>query len=239
MRFCARARVIPFVRQSFSWDCGFACIEMVLRALGVAPQKCSLQKLQQKVSAKSIWTVDLAHILCDFGVRFQFLTTSLGVNPAYEKEPFYRQTIDTDSERVKDAFLKAALRQIRVEHRSISTEQLRQLVGPEDNIIVALVDHRRLYRPPLGFVGGLVDALSQCLFGGYAGHYVLVTAYDDHKRGYYIKDPAKSSQSMLVNSDDLDAARLSHGTDEDLLVIPWSQRPRAAAQNIVNNGVES
>ena len=50
-------RTVPHVRQSFNWDCGFACTEMVLRALGVPASECSLNKLRSVVgpSSTSIW----------------------------------------------------------------------------------------------------------------------------------------------------------------------------------------
>ena len=82
--------------QSFNWDCGMACAEMVLRALGVPPAQCGLGRLQSLLPAEctSVWTVDLAYALHHFGVRFQFLTTTCGVDPAYEAEPFYKATLD-------------------------------------------------------------------------------------------------------------------------------------------------
>eukprot|EP00965_Chrysotila_dentata_P018803 626102-Pleurochrysis_carterae.AAC.1 len=41
--------------QSFNWDCGFACLEMALRALGVSQKDCSLQQLRSRVPSSSIW----------------------------------------------------------------------------------------------------------------------------------------------------------------------------------------
>jgi hypothetical protein len=35
------ARALPHIRQSFNWDCGLACTEMVLRALGIQPDLCT------------------------------------------------------------------------------------------------------------------------------------------------------------------------------------------------------
>merc|ERR1711920_15275 len=37
---------------------------------------------------------------------------------------------------------------------------------------------------------------------------------------YYLKDPAQSAEPFFVPSDDLDAARFSHGTDEVRLLCP-------------------
>ena len=77
---------IPHVLQSHNWDCGLACVEMAMRALGVAPHECSLRTLRTRVPSTSVWTVDLVHIICSFGIKFRFLTTTIGVNPAYKNE---------------------------------------------------------------------------------------------------------------------------------------------------------
>ena len=77
---------IPHVLQSHNWDCGLACVEMAMRALGVAPHDCSLRTLRTRVPSTSVWTVDLVHIICSFGIKFRFLTTTIGVNPAYKDE---------------------------------------------------------------------------------------------------------------------------------------------------------
>ena len=114
--------------QSYNWDCGFACLEMVLRALGVPPHECSLRAMRARVPSSSIWcaaiprrprptapappalvrarhrTVDLVYLLREYGTHFRFLTTTLGVNPDYKHEEFYRPTLDADSLRVSELF---------------------------------------------------------------------------------------------------------------------------------------
>merc|ERR1712087_50857 len=218
-------RPIPHVRQSFNWDCGFACIEMSLRALGISACRCSLQTLRSRVPHSSILTVDLAHLLRDFGINFRFLTAMPGVNPSYREEAFYKATIDADSARVRALFDAAPARDIPIERRSLSPQQLQKLVSSGENIVMALVDRRRLYSSRKHSVGGFVQTLSQWGFasGGYVGHYVLITTFDAREDTYCLKDPAQSSEHYLVPSSDLDAARFSHGTDEDLIIIPWDQ----------------
>lgn len=217
-------RPIPHVRQSFNWDCGFACVEMSLRALGVAPQQCSLQNLRTRAPHSSIWTVDLAHVLRDFNIRFRFLTAMPGVNPLYREEAFYKATIDADSARVRALFDAAPARDIRIERRSLSSQQLQDLVISGENIVMALVDRRKLYSSRRRSVGGLIQTLAQWTASlGYVGHYVLIAAFNAREQTYYLKDPAQSAEPFLVPSDDLDAARFSHGTDEDLIIIPWDQ----------------
>ena len=175
--------------QSFNWDCGLACAEMALRALGVKRTDCTLSKLRQRVPSSSVWcgcythastlrdraragcarsrggaatrgvvatrpcltrsappppappplpllappdlryagrrrTVDLAYLLRDFGIRFRYLTTTLGVDPSYQSEPFYRNTLDADSMRVNKLFAQAATKEVKIERRSLKPDEL-------------------------------------------------------------------------------------------------------------------
>ena len=54
--------------------------------------------------ARSIWTVDLAHLLRRFGLGVEFLTVTLGANPAYARERFYRVHLHEDCVRVTRLF---------------------------------------------------------------------------------------------------------------------------------------
>ena len=171
-------------------------------------------------------TVDLVHLLCDYGVKFRFLTTTIGVNPDYKNEAFYRSTLDADALRVKDLFERAAGSGIEIERRSLSDGELCDLTRPpHDSLVMALVDRRHLYRPPPNSVSGFIEGCFSSLGiqGGYVGHYVLLTGFDASRDGYYIKDPAKPSEELFVHSEHLHAARRAHGTDEDLIIIPWDQ----------------
>lgn len=38
----------------------------------------------------SIWTVDLAYLLHEYSVNFSFFTVTLGANPEYSTEAFYK-----------------------------------------------------------------------------------------------------------------------------------------------------
>ena len=112
---------------------------------------------------------------------------------------------------------------------------------------MALVDRRYLYNRASYSILGIIDgAIARCFYGmprtnciilseapsqlrctlnlaGYIGHYILITGYDERRKGYYIKDPARSAGIDFVSFDSIEKARLSRGTDEDLLVIPWEQ----------------
>lgn len=51
----------------------------------------------------SIWTVDLAHLLRNFGLEVQYTTLTIGTNPGFSGEAFYGQMQD-DAVRVDGLF---------------------------------------------------------------------------------------------------------------------------------------
>ena len=53
------------------------------------------------------------------------------------------------------------------------------------------------------------------------GHYVLLVGYDAVRDGYYLHDPGRTPEPEFASSSDLHRARVAHGTDEDLIIIPW------------------
>ena len=208
-------RFVPHVRQSLAWDCGFACTEMVLRALGVPAAECSLPSLRKHVPVSSIWTVDLAYVMRAYGVHFRYCTMTMGVDPTYKNQPFYRETLDDDSIRVNKLFEKAEQNQIAIEHRSVSRSELIALLRPpQENMVMALVDRRYLYKR-----GWFDRYFSPAL--GFIGHYVLLVGYDASRDGFYLYDPARTAEPEFASATDQHRARVAHGTDEDLLIVPW------------------
>ena len=152
-------------------------------------------------------------------------------NPAATKA-FYNKTLDADRDRVSELFERASRSGIDIARRSLSDEELRDLTRPpHDSLVVALVDRRYLYRAPPNSVSGFLESCfsllrdSWAFNGGYIGHYVLLTGFDEARDGYYLLDPAKQSDELFVHSEHLNAARRAHGTDEDLVVVPWNQPP--------------
>ena len=131
-------------KQKDSWDCGLACVQMVLGTLGDIDASQSV--LASRVSGKSVWTIDLAYLLCEYGVAAQYLTSALTVNAAdYEGSTFYAGTIDTDAVRVNRLLAAAATEGVEVVRRSLSAVELWNLMSEEETMIVALVDHNLLY----------------------------------------------------------------------------------------------
>ncbi|KAL5647943.1 hypothetical protein ACJX0J_042298, partial [Zea mays] len=134
---------IPHVQQAFTWDCGLACVLMVLRMLGI--DCCDgIADLERLCRTTSIWTVDLAYLLNKFSISFSFCTVTLGANPQYSVESFYREQLQEDINRVDELFGKALNAGISIQCRSITAYDIAFLLLSGHCIAIALVDKSKL-----------------------------------------------------------------------------------------------
>ncbi|KAG7608259.1 Protein GUCD1 [Arabidopsis suecica] len=133
---------VPHVHQLASWDCGLACVLMVLRASGIA--SCTLEDLAEICSTNSIWTVDLAYLLQKFCVEFSYYTITFGANPNYSIEEFYKEQLPEDLVRVDLLFRKAHESGIIIQCRSVSIHEISCLLLSGNYIAIALVDQDKL-----------------------------------------------------------------------------------------------
>ncbi|XP_019192215.1 PREDICTED: protein GUCD1-like [Ipomoea nil] len=205
---------VPHVKQLYTWDCGLACVVMVLRTLGI--YNSNIEELAQSCSTTSIWTVDLAYMLRKFSVNFSYFTITIGANPNFCVETFYKEQLPSDLARVNTLFQKAREAGINIECRSISGEEMCMLILSGNCIAIALVDHHKLshYWSEDGCIQNFYPKSP-----GYTGHYVVICGYDAAMDEFEIRDPASSRKHEKVTSRRLAEARKSFGTDEDLLLI--------------------
>ena len=234
-------------KQRESWDCGLACAQMVLGVLG--DTNPSARVLAQRVGGSSVWSIDLAYVLREYGVELQYCTTALTVDESeYSTSAFYAPSLATDAQRVNRLLRAAAAENVDVVERTLSAADLWNLMSEEETLVIALVDARILHKPVCKAIGGArqpsVETTSASkrsprhANGGkrtvqgaaeeeeaFAGHYVLLLGLDDARGGYVINDPARDDERTFVHADALEAARHAKGTDEDLLLIPAYQEP--------------
>ncbi|XP_027335916.1 protein GUCD1 [Abrus precatorius] len=205
---------VPHVNQVYTWDCGLACVLMVLKTIGV--NNYNIQALAELCSTTSIWTVDLAYLLQRFSVTFSYFTVTFGANPNYCVESFYKEELPNDLVRVDTLFQKAMEAGIDIQCRSISGEEISILILSGKYIAIALVDHSKLSH------AWQEDVQVPGVFSnnsGYTGHYVLLCGYDAGADMFEIRDPASSKKHKRISSKSLEEARKAFGTDEDLLLI--------------------
>ena len=162
-----------------------------------------------------------------------------------------------DAKRVNNLFEKAKENKIVIEHRSLADAELNALLLPRStpvdqhtpsapsaeppaaqpsHFVVTLVDRRFLYRSR-NFVDNVLSYYS--LLGNYVGHYVVLVGYEPATDAFRLLDPAlPASEPHLVCAKDLHAARVCHGTDEDLIIVPSDgQRPASARRVSSPRGV--
>ncbi|CAD6271971.1 unnamed protein product [Miscanthus lutarioriparius] len=205
---------VPHVQQAFTWDCGLACVLMVLRTLGI--HCCDgIADLERLCRTTSIWTVDLAYLLNKFSVSFSFFTVTLGANPQYSAESFYREQLQEDINRVDELFGKALDAGISIQCRSITVYDIAFLLLSGHCIAIALVDKSKLNLPCMSDHD--VQQLNE--ESDYMGHYVVICGYDADDCEFEIRDPASSRKRERVTMKSLDEARKSFGTDEDILLV--------------------
>ncbi|XP_012088292.1 guanylyl cyclase 1 isoform X2 [Jatropha curcas] len=203
---CSRFVEVPHISQMHSWDCGLACVLMVLNTIGI--NNCSIQALAELCCTTSIWTVDLAYLLQKFSVRFSYFTVTIGANPNYSAETFYKEQLPTDLVRVDMLFQKAREEGINIQCRSIDEKEISRLILSGKFIVIALVDQYKLSRTWVNDV--ILSSLNDSN-----------SSYTDE---FEIRDPASSRKSMRISSKCLEEARKSFGTDEDLLLISLEKR---------------
>ncbi|XP_058787563.1 guanylyl cyclase 1 isoform X1 [Vicia villosa] len=204
---------VPHINQIYTWDCGLACVVMVLKTIGV--NNFDIQALADLCCTNSIWTVDLAYLLQRFSVTFSYLTVTIGANPNYCGESFYKEELPNDLVRVDTLFQDAMEAGIDIQCRSLSEEEISFLILSGKYLAIALVDHNKLSHAWQDVhVAGVLSNNSD-----YTGHYVLICGFDAGADMFEIRDPASSRKHKRISSKSLEEARKAFGTDEDILLI--------------------
>ncbi|KAJ9452999.1 hypothetical protein DIPPA_00969 [Diplonema papillatum] len=151
------------IRQVADYDCGLACIAMVVLTLidhlsagdeqkrqDWSPGRIYQQYNRFSKNNTSIWTIDLYVFLCTlirddlrpaFDVRSpRFTTTAAECNNALASAPFYVSDFLCDKTRVDRMFIKARDEGMRVEERRLSTEEVTDLLVNGSALLVVLLD---------------------------------------------------------------------------------------------------
>jgi hypothetical protein len=196
---------VPHTRQRKSWDCGLACTWMALRALQDLEDQEAVENFQhicnQQGFGTSVWTIDLAYLLAKYGVKHQFCTETLGVDPTYADQPYYESGFDSESCRINSLFGRAEESGLDVQKRFVSVQELCDHIN-SNGIAIVLVDSNVLNRLDQNQEDRqLVESLARlCCHRSvmeentlpYTGHYIVVCGYDKDTDQILYKDPAKA-----------------------------------------------
>lgn len=94
------------VAQQFSWDCGLACLSMLLK--WQQKKFTHIYNSPYVARARPLWTIDIFLLLYNEKVNIEMFTTSLGVQPHHHDFDWYSQFLADDVNRVNAGFLEAA-----------------------------------------------------------------------------------------------------------------------------------
>ncbi|XP_050315979.1 protein GUCD1 isoform X3 [Anthonomus grandis grandis] len=167
---------------------------------------------------KSTWTIDLCYLLRRYNVEHVFYTITIGVHEGYRGNSFYHHILNKDESRVNLKFREASKNDIIVKKGSISILHIiEHLVnGP----IIILTNARLLYCDICKF-NKISNELRKCLPWPttYQGHYIVLCGYDIERQRVFYRNPSFGDHVCVMSVANLENARKSYGTDEDVIFI--------------------
>jgi hypothetical protein len=219
------------VKQRETWDCGIACLEMILSRDGDNPEFYSTSTLLDRIGKgiQSIWTADLVwcfyhhynsnltdherHCCC------LFVTKSLWPNKEWKQLDYYQQAYASDSQRVTHRVHEMQQQQesrsnvfLCPRTASLSMTAVKDLVKRKDCVAMALVDHSLLLsQQPLAPTGH------------YVGHYIVLTGVLPNNM-LVVHNPAMDEGPTYVSLEIFERAWRAQGTDEDIVFFFTRQR---------------
>ncbi|BFZ18601.1 hypothetical protein BsWGS_21640 [Bradybaena similaris] len=221
---------VPFIQQCYSWDCGLACVSMILRMFGEPCDDVYTKDLDSLQCGESIWTIDLAYILNRHNVQSCLYTVTLGVNTDHFNKVFYKKHFSVDEVRVNDMFSKASQNGVLVQKRSLAMDELIRHLQ-ENNPIISLVDWTLMNCLWCDSKVRKCWSCITCNQGPYQGHFVVVVGYDRHKDMIFYKNPdGRRHELCSIQTDRFQKARMSDGTDQDTLFV-YNQKFKGCVSN--------
>ena len=222
-----------FVRQEqrYEWDCGLACVDMVLAS-------CSLPllSLQTRNSPTDVWSVDLTHLLsaslrADSSISPQppphniilySTAISTAVNPSYATLPYYSQSFPKQALRLPTAFAEAKSLGVTLIERRISLEDIQTVLKTGNSRIILLCDAALLTCTR----ASCIRALKKPRASSYSGHYVILhslpLSFQPPSDSFaLIIDPATGTckGGCQISIASLESARSALGTDNDVIMV--------------------
>lgn len=226
--------LVPHCTQERPWDCGLACVSMILLARGKPFGR--IRDLHQLVTTEDLWTIDLAYLLGRYNIPdFTMYTSYIGVHLSNSNKTFYQNSKDlsADRQRIHSLFAQAQEKGIRVAPLLLDLDDASRFLGSGRYAIIMLVDLRILRYIPCFRKERQrgIDRFLKCSFlfcSGYdilsgvddfEGHYILLVGVDVANDIFYFRDPGTNIELCYISGDDLERARSSAGTDHDAIVV--------------------
>lgn len=214
---------VPVIRQLFHWDCGLACSRMVLEYLHPVSEEEFQRACLDLEFTESVWTIDLAYLMCKMGIRHCFCTQTLGVDKGFRNQSFYKKHFDTEEDRVNELFLKAESKGVLVKKCSVTVQEIQSHLE-QGHVAIVLVNAVllvcELCSTPVKYCCFLpVGQKCFCRKPDYQGHFVVVCGFNRKTGSIFYNNPAYSDRVCCTSFSNFEEARRSYGTDEDILFI--------------------
>jgi len=203
--------------QVTSWDCGLACLLMVLND----ETRSKFVKNKYKICREegfgvTIWTIDLAYLLKRFNVEHTYFTTTLGVDPGYKKQKFYTNNFHECQARVENRFREAAQKGIDVQQKLVTLDEI--------------INHLASRRPAIVLVNANLLLCERCAYPfpllyyftsrlPFQGHYVVLVGFQPLQERIFYRNPGRQDEICSVSYSRFEKARLCYGTDADIIFI--------------------
>lgn len=231
--------VVPHLMQELNWDCGLACIGMVLRALGA--YTVTLPGLREQVCSSTVWTIDLCYILAHHipDSDFTYYTSFLGANPDHvQAAKYYNDVTPHDLRRVDMMFALARRHSISIIRLTFPLDDFKRFLLHRRFAIIVLVNAELLlcdlcnsdqtsHSPDTSPVA-LMEILPSNYYWRtslsskdveYAGHFIVLIGYEPASDCFIYRDPAVRAHFCRIPAAHFELARRSPGTDDDCIVV--------------------
>ncbi|ORZ08717.1 Guanylyl cyclase [Absidia repens] len=209
---------VPHIMQNTNWDCGLACVAMLLKGMNMT---VSLEELTKQCQVESIWTIDLAFLLHRYIHEFTYYTSYIGSRKEYQDASFYQEQFDQDEPRVNHLFSIAKTSSIHVVRMILPLDDFKRFLFSQKFAMIVLVNAWGLKCDICKKCHG--DAIAACgqmaNDNTYLGHFVVLIGYDPTDDVFIYRDPATRDRFCVISAQDLDHARQAEGTDHDCIVI--------------------
>lgn len=218
---------VQHVRQRSSWDCGVVCCLMLINYFNISGPV--YEELLEAVGTQSVWTIDLFFLLLEHAVPSVLFTITMGIDPSFKRESYYKYELAKDEVRVPYLFSQAAKQGLPVAQKSLSEADF-DFMLQKGLMAVVLVDKRFLI---CNECNGFASRAFRALRSSFVGHFVIVlekTFMDvsetkqtngapSREHCYIYIDPDSSKPRCRVASPLFHRARTAHGTDQDILFV--------------------
>ncbi|XP_030847464.1 protein GUCD1-like isoform X1 [Strongylocentrotus purpuratus] len=222
---------VQHILQQEEWDCGLACARMIFRYCNISlgegdtelTRVCKDLEIQ-----KAVWTIDLAHLMSKFNIKHDFYTITFGVDPKYSTVEFYNSnTFEFSGEefRINNLFQEAKDKGIIASKKSLVRDEIVSRLR-EGQPAIVLIDASILHcqmcegtRQQQYLQLGCCHKDREEEERGYIGHFIVACGCNLEKGQIFYKNPARPVDLCCCSFENFDAARKSHGTDEDILFI--------------------